>query len=635
MQGFRRSWVVAAALIAAIGCSSAAAAASLGPGSDAALRSAGPAVEICGQGPAVVRPTSMILTCADAGEIAKSLHWTSWSRTSATATGLVTWLTGGANHARSSSRDSARSDFTLAGPVAEADGEVLFTKLEVRVIGATPNKYMRDVTYSEAPPTITALPYKASGQAAAAPGTAVPANAASGTLAFAEIEGFWVDAGGPSGDVSTIYGTYPAPAVAAALTLYESSYAPGNIQLDNPYSTTGWGLWQITPGDSEPAYGEDYQLLDPWNNAEAAVLKCLNAAAGDETYGCWTPWTTYTGKPWENTLNGMTIPAPDTNLTDPGQYVPYSDYTGSANNSSDPGSTYGPPMPGEDEVAFQANTNILYAYDPATNGNVDSHLGMQAGTSPSYSNGEIAFQANTGILYVYDIASNGNVDSHLGMSGGTSPALAYSTSSGFEVAFHASNGDLYLYNPQTNGNVDTGLAVAAGSSPAIEPDGSGFDVAYQGVNGDLDIYSSSGATESSGLGMEADTSPSYAGGIVAFQANSGLLYLYDPGDNSNVDSHLGMAADTSPAIADSSSGYEVAFQANSGILYSYDPSGNSNVDSHLGMEADTSPAIESIGSGFETAFQANSGILYTWTPATNASVDSHLGMATGTSPGAN
>jgi hypothetical protein len=29
------------------------------------------------------------------------------------------------------------------------------------VTGATPNKYMRDVTYSEAPPTITTLPHPA------------------------------------------------------------------------------------------------------------------------------------------------------------------------------------------------------------------------------------------------------------------------------------------------------------------------------------------------------------------------------------------------------------------------------------------------------------------------------------------
>jgi hypothetical protein len=155
--------------------------------------------------------------------------------------------------------------------------------------------------------------------------------------------------------------------VAAVLTYYEASYAPGNIQLGQPYSTTGWGLWQITPGDSgNLTYGEDYQILDPWNNAEQAALKCLNAAG--ETYGCWTPWSTYTD-PWYQEMPNP-IPAPDTDLTDPGQYVPYSDYTGFAHNRSEPGSTYGPPMPnsaiadvfwkgatedhGEDHGLFQA-----------------------------------------------------------------------------------------------------------------------------------------------------------------------------------------------------------------------------------------------------------------------------------------
>ena len=35
----------------------------------------------------------------------------------------------------------------------------------------------------------------------------------------------------------------------------------------------GWGLWQITCGNSVPQYGTDFQILDPWNNAEAAVAK--------------------------------------------------------------------------------------------------------------------------------------------------------------------------------------------------------------------------------------------------------------------------------------------------------------------------------------------------------------------------
>ena len=57
----------------------------------------------------------------------------------------------------------------------------------------------------------------------------------------------------------------------------ENSYDPGIIQSGQPYSTTGWGLWQITPGNSESQFGQDYQLLDPWNNAEAADAKYKGA----------------------------------------------------------------------------------------------------------------------------------------------------------------------------------------------------------------------------------------------------------------------------------------------------------------------------------------------------------------------
>src|ERR1700728_618497 len=80
----RVRWRHALAILAALACCLALAA----PASAATTPTA---VEICGQGPAVVRPASMILTCADNGELAKNLHWTSWTSAKATATGTVTW----------------------------------------------------------------------------------------------------------------------------------------------------------------------------------------------------------------------------------------------------------------------------------------------------------------------------------------------------------------------------------------------------------------------------------------------------------------------------------------------------------------------------------------------------------------
>lgn len=87
--------------------------------------------------------------------------------------------------------------------------------------------------------------------------------------------------------VALAAGFPPGPAiVATAITMPESSRDATVVQADQPYDTTGWGLWQITPGDSEPQFGIDNQLLRPLNNGRAAHAK-WGAARG------FTPWTTY------------------------------------------------------------------------------------------------------------------------------------------------------------------------------------------------------------------------------------------------------------------------------------------------------------------------------------------------------
>lgn len=79
----------------------------------------------------------------------------------------------------------------------------------------------------------------------------------------------------------------PAAVIATAITAPESGRYPGIQQSGQPYRTTGWGLWQITPGNSVPSVGTDDQLLDPLTNARAAYAKYH--AAGDS----FRPWTTY------------------------------------------------------------------------------------------------------------------------------------------------------------------------------------------------------------------------------------------------------------------------------------------------------------------------------------------------------
>lgn len=89
-------------------------------------------------------------------------------------------------------------------------------------------------------------------------------------------------------------GWTPGPAViAVSITQPESSRIANNVQQGQPYATTGWGLWQITPGNSEPQFGINQALLNPVNNARAGHAKWAGA-------GGFSPWTTW--------VNGLNVP---------------------------------------------------------------------------------------------------------------------------------------------------------------------------------------------------------------------------------------------------------------------------------------------------------------------------------------
>lgn len=86
----------------------------------------------------------------------------------------------------------------------------------------------------------------------------------------------------------------PGPAaIATSITQPESSRIANNVQQGQPYATTGWGLWQITPGNSEPQFGINGALLNPVNNAKAGHAKWSGA-------GGFSPWTTW--------VNGLNVP---------------------------------------------------------------------------------------------------------------------------------------------------------------------------------------------------------------------------------------------------------------------------------------------------------------------------------------
>lgn len=94
-------------------------------------------------------------------------------------------------------------------------------------------------------------------------------------LSYAQIEGYWVNAGGSASSAPT----------AAAIAFAESSGIPSEVQPDQPPETTGWGLWQITPTSGSP--GPYSRYLDPATCAAQAV-SLYNARGG--TFGAWSTY---------------------------------------------------------------------------------------------------------------------------------------------------------------------------------------------------------------------------------------------------------------------------------------------------------------------------------------------------------
>jgi PKD repeat protein len=380
VQRLIRGIIPATALVVAVG-SATAASASVGQAQrNAAPGQANTAVLDCGEGAALVRPASLTLACADEGELAEHLVWSSWTATSASATGTVTWKDCVTMCVSATQWKSTSADLTLADPVSEPGQGVLFTRLNLDVTGSTPAGFQRTVAFSEAPvPASSSTPAPASESPAPAEGTTVPASAPSGSLSYAKIEGYWIIAGGPNGSA----GSFSQAQVAAAITGAESSFLPGIIQPGVDYcgagaDRAGWGLWQITCGNSVPKFGKNFQVLDPWNNAEAAVSKCK----GDEAAGfnCFAPWATWLSGAYEQFLEHT---KPDKNIGDPGEYkqINATPPGTPAKPKADPGSKSGPVMPGTapPKAAFSSSTGFVLQEQPVT----FSASGSKAGAGSS------------------------------------------------------------------------------------------------------------------------------------------------------------------------------------------------------------------------------------------------------------
>lgn len=114
---------------------------------------------------------------------------------------------------------------------------------------------------------------------------------------FAQLESFAIQGGFPPAYAPTM----------AAIALAESS---GNnvVQQGQPYGSTGWGLWQITPGNSAPQFGVDQALLNPVANAQAAHWKWVNAGGNEAALR--SQWTTYASGKWLTFMPAGAAPPP-------------------------------------------------------------------------------------------------------------------------------------------------------------------------------------------------------------------------------------------------------------------------------------------------------------------------------------
>lgn len=115
----------------------------------------------------------------------------------------------------------------------------------------------------------------------------IPGFAAGGVAGNAML---WQQGGGPAA----------VARVAGAIAMAESN-GSDIMQTGQDYAHTGWGRWQITPGNSEPQFGVDQALLIPINNAHAAVAKYVSAPHGGNNF---SPWTTFTSGKYKRYLGG-------------------------------------------------------------------------------------------------------------------------------------------------------------------------------------------------------------------------------------------------------------------------------------------------------------------------------------------
>jgi Lysozyme like domain len=115
------------------------------------------------------------------------------------------------------------------------------------------------------------------------------------TYTYAQLEGLWVNAGGPAAVAPVAAAIAEAESGGNPLAAYPgTTVAPGAGS-----NTDATGLWQIL---GVPAGFTTAQLTDPAANAQMAVAKYKGAG------NAFTPWVTYTNGAYTAFLNNSTTP---------------------------------------------------------------------------------------------------------------------------------------------------------------------------------------------------------------------------------------------------------------------------------------------------------------------------------------
>jgi|GEM_PF-849404 len=393
-------------------------------------------------------------------------------------------------------------------------------------------------------------------------GTAGDPPAVGDVISFSVESNFTDDGGYYPGHVAVVSASNVNSSGNGTIHILSENWAEG--AADTELSVSGWRVQPITTGDSSGGYVSTpyIEWLPLKGGSTPPPPSGFGVAFQANTGHLWTYMSSGGGKDLDQGMKAGTSPAIAA-------------------------------VPGGYEEAFQANTGALVVVGTVLQKNTG--LGMKAGTSPaiaSLSGGsfEVAFQANTGVLWLYS-SKSGSTNTGDPMMAGTSPAVAGLAGGGFEVAYQASNGNLNLYS-SSSGHKALGLGMYKGTSPAIAglSDGS-YEIAFEANTGDLYLHSPTSQGQL-GLGMYKGTSPAIAAVgdsyEVAFEANTGDLYVHSPTSQKQLG--LGMYLGTSPAVTAVGESYEVAFEANTTSLYLYSPSGGAK-DLKLGMDKGTDPAI--------------------------------------------